>query len=86
MIILNNDILNNQCMEKTSTQHDLIRYAYNETNMKDADRIQRAIDGDPLLQEDFNEINDVLNTLDKGKVQPSDETVKKILDFARNSN
>ena len=72
-------------MEKTSTKHDLIRYSYNETDMKDADRIQRAIDGDPLTQEDFNEINSVLNMLDKGKVQPSDEVVKKIMDFARSS-
>ena len=83
MTILNNNILNYSCMKKTSTQHDLIRYAYNETNMKDADRIQRAIDGDPLLQSDFNEITGVMNLLDKGKVQPSDESVKKIMNFAR---
>ena len=71
-------------MEKTSTQHDLIRYAYNETNMKDADRIQRTIDGDPLVQDEFNEIAEVTNMLNEGRVQPSEESIKRIMDFARN--
>jgi len=70
-------------MIKTSTSQDLLRYAYNETDMLDADRIQRSIDGDPLTQDEFNEIVSVLVELDKGKVQPSDETINKILAFAK---
>jgi hypothetical protein len=66
-------------MNKTSTQSDLIKYAYNETDLQDSDRIQRSIDGDPLVQQDYNEIHDVLKTLDAGKLNPSEETLKAII-------
>lgn len=69
-------------MNKTTTQ-DLISYAYNESDLKNSDRIQRAIDGDPLVQSDFNEICNTISSLDAGKVQPSEATLKKILDFAK---
>ena len=70
-------------MNKTSTQEDLLRYAYNETNLPDSDRIQRAIDGDPLVQEDYKEIHDVLNTLDEGRVSPSEKSLKAIMEKAK---
>ena len=47
-------------MNKTSTQKELLRYAYNETDLSDSDRIQKSIDGDPLVQQDYNEIHDVM--------------------------
>jgi hypothetical protein len=72
-------------MNKTSTQSELIKYAYNETNLPDSDRIQRSIDGDPLVQQDYNEIHDVLNTLDDGKVEPSEKSLKAIMDKATKS-
>jgi hypothetical protein len=70
-------------MNKTTTQQDLILYAYNESDLKDSDRIQRSIDGDPIVQGDFNEIVDTLNTLDEGKVQPSEDTIRNILKLSR---
>lgn len=70
-------------MNKTTTKEDLILYAFNETDLKDSDRVQRSIDGDPLIQQDFNEIVESMNILEKGKVQPSDETIQKILSFAK---
>jgi hypothetical protein len=70
-------------MNKTSTQSDLIKYAYNETNLPDSDRIQRAIDGDPLVQQDYNEIHDVLNTLNEGRMEPSEKSIKAIMDKAK---
>jgi len=69
-------------MNKTTTQ-DLIFYAYNESDLKNSDRIQRAIDGDPLVQSDYKEIIETLSSLDEGKVQPSEATLKKILEFAK---
>ncbi len=72
-------------MNKTTTQTDLVRYAYNETDIKDSDRIQRSIDGDPLIQSDYNELLNVLSVLEKGKAQPSEASIKKILDFAKSS-
>jgi len=70
-------------MNKTTTKEDLILYAFNETDLKDSDRVQRSIDGDPLVHEDFNEIVETMNVLDKGKVQPSEATIQKILNFAK---
>lgn len=70
-------------MNKTTTQQDLILYAYNESDLKNSDRTQRAIDGDPLIQSDYNEIIETLASLDGGLVQPSDESVNKIMDFAK---
>jgi hypothetical protein len=70
-------------MNKTSTQSELLKYAYNETNLPDSDRIQRAIDGDPLVQQDYDEIHDVLKTLDEGKVSPSEESLKAIMKKAK---
>lgn len=70
-------------MNKTTTKEDLILYAFNESDLKDSDRVQRSIDGDPVIQQDFNEIVETMNILDKGKVQPSDDTIQKILNFAK---
>jgi hypothetical protein len=70
-------------MNKTSTQKDLIQYAYNETNLQDSDRIQRSIDGDPLVQQDYDEIHEVLKTLDEGKVSPSEKSLKAIMEKAK---
>ena len=69
-------------MNKTTTQ-DLILYAYNETDLKDSDRIQRSIDGDPLVQNDYKEITETLSALDETHVQPSEDVIKKILAFAK---
>ncbi len=68
-------------MNKTTTR-DLLYYAYNESDLKDSDRIQRGIDGDPLVQNEFNEILETLSVLEASKVQPSKATLKKILDFS----
>ena len=66
-------------MIKTTTQKDLLRYAYTETKLLDSDRIQRAIDGDPLLSNDYQEIVKVMEMLDVSCPAPSDEAIRKIL-------
>jgi hypothetical protein len=70
-------------MNITTTPKDLLLYAYNETDLKDSDRIQRSIDGDPLVQEEFNEITSALSLLEGSSVKPADSTIRKILDFAK---
>ncbi|CAN5451323.1 hypothetical protein BH11BAC1_BH11BAC1_19420 [soil metagenome] len=72
-------------MNKTTTL-DLIFYAYNEADLKDSDRIQRSIDGDPLMQNDYNELLATLSSIDGGGVNPSEATVQKILEFSRTKN
>lgn len=70
-------------MNKTTTPEDLILYAYNETGLKDSDRIQRSIDGDPLMQQDYNEMFETLAVLDSGQVQPGSAVLQRILSFAK---
>ena len=70
-------------MNKTTTKEDLILYAYNESDLKDSDRVQRSIDGDPIIQQDFNEIVETISMMDEGKVQPSEATIRNILNFAK---
>lgn len=69
-------------MIKSSTQENLLRYYYNETDLIDGDAIQRQIDGDPLLNNDYKELCDALDALDFYKVQPSDKSIQKILAYA----
>ena len=70
-------------MIKTTTQSDLILYAYNEAGLQDSDRIQRSIDGDPIVQQDYSEVVETMNMMDTIQVQPSDESIEKIIAFAR---
>ena len=69
-------------MNKTTTR-DLLFYAYNETDLKDADRIQRSIDGDPLVQNEYNELLSTLSLLDHGPLKPRESTLRKIHEFAQ---
>ena len=68
-------------MIKRSTFSDLLSYAYNESGLCDSDRIQREIDGDPLLQTEYNELSKTLNILDEAKPEINLESIKKILQF-----
>ncbi|HQW22675.1 MAG TPA: hypothetical protein PLI47_05205 [Bacteroidia bacterium] len=68
-------------MIKTTTYSDLINYAYNEHGLIDGDRTQRAIDGDPNLKSEYDEIFVVMNTLDSAAPQVPDRCIEKILQF-----
>ena len=68
-------------MMKTTTQNELLSYAYNETGMHDSDRIQRSIDGDPVVADEFNEIVSVMDVLDQAKPEINPSTIEKILQF-----
>ncbi len=72
-------------MNKTTTKSDLILYAYNESDLNESDRVQRSIDGDPLVLEEFSEIVDGMNLLDEIKQEPSDQSIEKILSYSRSS-
>lgn len=68
-------------MIKRSTFSDLLSYAYNESGLCESDRIQREIDGDPLLQAEYKELSKTLNILDQAKPAISQESIKRILQF-----
>jgi hypothetical protein len=68
-------------MIKNTTFSDLLAYAYNETGLAESDRIQRAIDGDPVISEEYNELHVVLNMLSEAKPEISPASIKRILEF-----
>jgi hypothetical protein len=68
-------------MMKTTTQIDLLNYAYNETDLLDSDRIQRTIDGDPVIAENFKEVVNVLGILDSAQPPIDPASIEKILQF-----
>jgi hypothetical protein len=70
-------------MIKTTTQSDMILYAYNESDLSDSDRIQRSIDGDPVVQQEFAEVLETMKMMDEVQVSPSEESISKIIAFAR---
>ncbi|MCX6291707.1 MAG: hypothetical protein NT126_08080 [Bacteroidetes bacterium] len=72
-------------MIKTTTLKDLVLYAYNETNLSDSDRIQRNIDGDPLVQQEYKEITEVFKALNEQMPGPSEKSMEKILAFSKES-
>ena len=68
-------------MVHISTYSDLLSYAYNETGLSDSDRIQRSIDGDPVVRDEFHEVTAVLGLLDEATPAVPQESVDRILQF-----
>ena len=69
-------------MLQNSTRNNLVRYAYNEVDLLEADQSQRLIDGDPLIEQEYKEMVEVINILDKVQLEPSKECIKRILSVA----
>lgn len=70
------------CMGQRSTPNSLELYLYacNETGLAESDRVQRAIDGDPLVADAYSEVLEVISALDATKIPgPSDALVSRIL-------
>ncbi|TAH38784.1 MAG: hypothetical protein EYC69_13940 [Bacteroidetes bacterium] len=66
-------------MLPNSTQNKLVLYAYNEVGLLEADQSQRLIDGDPLIEQEYKEMVEIINTLDKVRLEPSKECIERIL-------
>ncbi len=70
-------------MFENSTLNDLILYYFNETGMTDAVLTQKAIDTDTETEEEYNTIVATMDYIDKSMVNPSDQSVKNILDYSK---
>ena len=73
-------------MEQTFTIDDYVRYIYNETDLPDTVLIQRSIDNDEEVEEDFQQLVKTVKLLDKILQEPRQATVNKILEFSKNFN
>ena len=68
-------------MNQNYTAEDLILYAYNETELNDSVRVQHCIDSDPLVESEYNEIVDAVNSLDKILLEPDDNVMNRLMEF-----
>ena len=67
-------------MNKMYSTNDLILYAYNETELTDTVLIQQSIDGDPLVQNEYNEIVASINILDKALLEPDQSVIDRLME------
>lgn len=67
------------------TTNDLLLYLYNETEMTESVLIQKAIDYDAETEEEFEQLKDAINYLDKLLEAPSGKSINNILNYSKKS-
>lgn len=72
-------------MDESSTQEKLILYLFNETEMADSVLIQKAIDEDPEVECEFENLKATLKLFDTSLTAPSQKSVQNVLRFATQS-
>jgi len=70
-------------MEQTFTPNQLIQFLYGETDLLETLEIAEEIKQDPLLLEDFEELEEAYNELPNVRFSPSPQTVSRILQYSR---
>ena len=68
-------------MNQNYTAEDLLLYAYNETELRDSVRIQHSIDSDPLIESEYREIVESVNSLDKIMLEPDTKAMSRLMEF-----
>jgi cAMP phosphodiesterase len=71
-------------MIQTFTQHDVIRYVYQETTEVEDILIQDGFVHDPEMLEFYLDMLNVKAGLDKSYRQPSERSIDNILAYSRN--
>ena len=69
-------------MSETSTTEKLLLYFFNETEMSDSVFIQRDIDRDPEVENEFDNIKRAFRFVDKALMSPSPRCISNILQYA----
>ena len=73
-------------MIQTFTQHDVIRYVYQETTEQESNLIQDGLVHDSEMLEFYLDMLDVKAGLDKSYRQPSERSIDNILSYSRDTN
>jgi|AVFP01.1.fsa_nt_gi hypothetical protein len=68
-------------MKQRFTTEDLIRYIYRETTAAEAIAIGEAIESDPLLLEELEELLEAKRELPDVKFRPSSRSIDRILNY-----
>ncbi|MFP4469585.1 MAG: hypothetical protein ACOCX8_00685 [Bacteroidota bacterium] len=70
-------------MQQFNTLNDLIYFAYNESDLSDADDYHSAINADQQLSRDYKAVLQVKHYLKKIKVGPSESVIKNLMNYSR---
>ncbi len=70
-------------MIKTFTRDDLIRYIYGETTKLETESIENEVLCDNDAHQQFNEMIELKQTLDKVKYEPSKGVIESIINYSR---
>ena len=70
-------------MQHFNTLNDLIFFAYNESDLSDADDYHSVINADQQLSRDYKAVLQVKHYLKKIKVGPSESVIKNLMNYSR---
>lgn len=70
-------------MIKTFTQNDLIRFLYHETTEEENGEIKRALQYDPELTLQFEQLQSVTKNLEDVMMEPAVGSIQKILNYSK---
>lgn len=70
-------------MIRTSTQNDLIRYMYQETNTEENIEIQTAAILNGSLAHELHELEQTMKSITAAERVPSESTIDKILSYSK---
>lgn len=70
-------------MTTTFTQADLIRYLYHETTENEEQEITKALLCEAELRAMYNSLCSIKDEIDAAQLEPSPQTVRNILNYAK---
>lgn len=70
-------------MIKTLTQHDVVRYLYNETDKSENQTIEKDIVCNEKTADEFYQLSASKRTLEEGLYTPSQKSIDNILSFSK---
>ena len=70
-------------MIKTATQHDVLRYVYNETSKEENLEIESRIICKDEVADEFFEVTETKRTLEENLYEPSKKSIDEILAFSK---
>lgn len=68
------------------TQSDLLQFIYRETSLAETIAIAEAIDADPFLRMQYQEMMDGYLALPKAKFSPKPETLRQVLKYSESTS
>ena len=73
-------------MIENFTRNDMLRYFYGEMNLKEKRNFKSALKANPGFMAEYESFTFILNQMDKIHLEPSQNSIQKILDYSKNKN